>query len=292
MVAIAGGGSQRDDPTSTRPGPDRVGWLLPLYNNWPLFAIALGQRKTIFGLSLSPAQRAGALDMANVTVHIVFVNAQTRLQKGLIPRPDQKDTFRYRDRVGSGSGISTDCHLYYMQNSAGLCSVFIIRPVYHKNMRTNVLNNQHGDFCESGISACPESVGVGKFCRLRLRLRFRRKQPTPTDSDSGSDSDSAALDTTNTAFVVWKYFSCIKKPLILRFDKTKMVLKPLIMLFYPILFSLLPVMMAELLRRKVIQLGARDTNKLWGCINSRWPISWLIPEMQYSVIYIIKFSNN
>ena len=25
---------------------------------------------------------------------------------------------------------------------------------------------------------------------------------------------------------------------------------------------------------------------------SRWPISWLIPEMQYPIIYIIKFSNN
>ena len=29
---------------------------------------------------------------------------------------------------------------------------------------------------------------------------------------------------------------------------------------------LLPVMMAELLRGKVVQLGARGTNKLWGCI--------------------------
>ena len=34
-----------------------------------------------------------------------------------------------------------------------------------------------------------------------------------------------------TAFVVRKYFSCIKKHLILCFDETKMVLKPLIMLF-------------------------------------------------------------
>ena len=60
-------------------------------------------------------------------------------------------------------------------------------------MRKNGLNNRHGDFCESRIRACPESVGVGKFCRLRLRLRLREKQPTPADSDSGSDSDSAAL---------------------------------------------------------------------------------------------------
>ena len=34
-----------------------------------------------------------------------------------------------------------------------------------------------------------------------------------------------------TAFAVWKYFSCIKKQLILCFDETKMDLKPLIMLF-------------------------------------------------------------
>ena len=45
-----------------------------------------------------------------------------------------------------------------------------------------------------------------------------------------------------------------------------MDLKPLIMLFYPILFLRLRVVMAELLRGKVIQPGARDTNKLWECI--------------------------
>ena len=89
-----------------------------------------------------------------------------------------------------------------MQNSAGLGLVFIIQPVYHKNMCKNVLNNRHGDFCESGIRACPESVGVGKFYRLRLRLRLREKQPTPTDSDSGSESDSAALTTTTTKYFI------------------------------------------------------------------------------------------
>ena len=36
--------------------------------------------------------------------------------------------------------------------------------------------------------------------------------------------------------------------------------------FKPILFLLLPFMMTELLRGKVIELGARDTYKLWGCI--------------------------
>ena len=35
----------------------------------------------------------------------------------------------------------------------------------------------------------------------------------------------------STAFAVWKYFSCIKKQLILCFDETKSDLKPLIMLF-------------------------------------------------------------
>ena len=63
-------GPKRDDPTWTRPGPDRVGWLLPPYHNWTPFAIALDQRKTIFELPLSRAPRARAPDMANVTVQI------------------------------------------------------------------------------------------------------------------------------------------------------------------------------------------------------------------------------
>ena len=87
-------GPKRDDPTWTRLGPDRVGWLLPPYHNWTLFAIALDQRKTIFEPPLSRALRADALDMANVTVQIVLSSAQTRLQKGLIPRPEQNDTFQ------------------------------------------------------------------------------------------------------------------------------------------------------------------------------------------------------
>ena len=52
----------------------------------------------------------------------------------------------------------------------------------------------------------------------------------------------------------------------------------------------LPVMMPELLSRKVIQLRARDKQQTWLRVyHSRRPISWLIPEMQYPVIYIIKF---
>ena len=58
-------GAKRDDPTWTRPGPDRVGWLLPPYHNWTLFAIVLDQRTTIFELSWSRAPRAGTLYMAS-----------------------------------------------------------------------------------------------------------------------------------------------------------------------------------------------------------------------------------
>ena len=50
-------------------------------------------------------------------------------------------------------------------------------------------------------------------------------------------------------------------------------------------------MMPELLSGKVIHLAhVIQTN--WRVYHSRRPISWLIPEMQYPVIYIIKFSNN
>ena len=114
--------------------------------------------------------------------------------------------------IGTGLGPGPEFRpiaISTMQNSARLDSVFIIQPVYHKNIRKNGLNNRHGDFCDSGISACPESVGVGKFCWLRLRLRLREKQPTPTDSDS--DSDSAALATILLSLIFefrkhWKFW--------------------------------------------------------------------------------------
>ena len=41
----------------------------------------------------------------------------------------------------------------------------------------------------------------------------------------------AVKGSVSTAFAVWKYFSCIKKQLILCFAETKIDLKPLIMLF-------------------------------------------------------------
>ena len=53
-------GAKRDDPTWTRPGPDRVGWLLPPYHNWTLFAIALDQRTTIFELPCDHGHREPA----------------------------------------------------------------------------------------------------------------------------------------------------------------------------------------------------------------------------------------
>ena len=128
--------------------------------------------------------------MANVTVQIVLSSAQTRLQKGLLPRPEQSDTFQI-----SGPGW------VWVRNFDRLPSLHVEQRgawfgIYYpaslpQKYAQNGLNNRHGDCCESGIRSCPESVGVGRFCRLRLRLR--EKQPTPTDSDSGSDSDSAAL---------------------------------------------------------------------------------------------------
>ena len=53
----------------------------------------------------------------------------------------------------------------------------------------------------------------------------------------------------------------VLRSLILCFDETKMDLKPLIVILAYSVFTL-PVMMAELLSGKVIQLGARDINKL------------------------------
>ena len=44
-----------------------------------------------------------------IIIKIVSSSAQIQLQKGLIPRPEQNDTFQIS--VGSGSGISTDCRL-------------------------------------------------------------------------------------------------------------------------------------------------------------------------------------
>ena len=84
--------------------------------------------------------------------------------------------------VGSGSGISTDCHLCYAeQRRAGFGTCHPASPQkYTQKKMTKIMGIE---ICESGIRSCPESVGVGKFCRLRHRLRLRAKQPTPTDSD-------------------------------------------------------------------------------------------------------------
>ena len=70
--------------------------------------------------------------------------------------------------------------MFAMQRSAGLGSVPVIQPVHHIICTENALINRHGNFFESRIRRCPESVGVGKFCRLRLRLRAKQPTPTPT----------------------------------------------------------------------------------------------------------------
>ena len=116
--------------------------------------------------------------------------------------------FRYRDRVGPGSEISTDCHIYYVEQRRAWFGIYHPASLPQKYAQ-NGQNNRHGDFCESGIRVCPESVGVGKFCRLRLRLRLREKQPTPADSDSGSDSDSAALPATLTSSFMLGRHRCL-----------------------------------------------------------------------------------
>ena len=145
-----------------------------------------------------------AIDMG--CVQIVLLIDQKRLQKKLMLGPDQVPHFRHRGWDVSRSGISNDCHVCYAEQCRAGFGTYHPAGPQHKSEQKNVLNNVHGDFFESGIRACPESVGVGKFCRLRLRLRA--KQPTPTDSDSGSDSDSAAL-------LVASHLSCYSLPCLL-----------------------------------------------------------------------------
>ena len=118
----------------------------------------------------------------------------------MIKRDSKKCLYRVQTNchisdIGTGLGLGSEFRsiaisAYAEQSRAGFVTYH--KSVHHKRYaRKNALNNRHGDFCESGIRVCPESVGVGRLCRLRLRLRLREKQPTPTDFDS--DSDSAAL---------------------------------------------------------------------------------------------------
>ena len=94
-----------------------------------------------------------------------------RLQKG--SSPDQLPHFRHRGQVGSGSGISTDCHLYCAgQRRVG--SVLIIQPVHRKICTENALNNRYGDLCESGIISSPD--------------RSRSESANFADSDSDSEA--------------------------------------------------------------------------------------------------------
>ena len=78
-----------------------------------------------------------------------------------MPRPDKNYTFQI-----SGPGWAwvrnfdrLPSLLYAEQRRTwyGINHPASLPQKYEKN----VLNNQHGDFCESVISACPESVGVG-----------------------------------------------------------------------------------------------------------------------------------
>ena len=109
------------DPTWTRPGPDRVGWLLPPWYRWTIFAIAYDQWKKNY-LNARCRYRGHLepvplIDMQDsVQNSNDFVADQMRLQrvnkelvrKEMRVNPDHVPHFGHRDRVQSGSGISTD----------------------------------------------------------------------------------------------------------------------------------------------------------------------------------------
>ena len=169
MVATTGRRVPRClDPTWTRSGTDRVGW-----SDCSLHIEPFLRSRLINGCKLN-ARYYGQWEPVPliwrvfcVTVQIVLSSVQTRLQKRANTGSRPTATFQT-----SGPGwvwIQNFDRLPSLLCRTGLGSVLVIIVIE--------------------IRYCPESVGVGKFCRLRLRLRLRAKQPTPTDSDS----DSAAL---------------------------------------------------------------------------------------------------
>ena len=83
-----------------------------------------------------------------------------------------------------------------------------------------------------------EKMGV-RWVKTRRRCAppyFRYPRKTWGGAFKHPPSRARVKGSVSTAFAVWKYFSWIKKQFILCFDETKMDLKPLIMLFKPILF--------------------------------------------------------
>ena len=131
----------------------------------------------------------------------------------------------------------------------------------------------------SELRARVNTVQSGLFCRLPRVAKAYFK---------GSVS---------TAFVVWKYFSCVKEHLILCFAETKMGLKPLIMLFSPVSFLLLSVMIcaAVIARPNCWEekwFNSAHVIQTLRMYYSCWPISWLIPDRKNHVIYVLKSSNN
>ena len=125
-----------------------------------------------------------------------------------------------------------------------------------------------------------------RLTKSSCRSCFASMLPWPQSTGCISLKGSVSI-----AFVVWKYFSCIKKHLILCFDETKMDLKPLIMLLAYFVLTLTGYDGLTAVR-KSDSTWRMWYNQTFRVYYSHRPISWLIPEMQYPVIYIIKFSNN
>ena len=175
------------DPIWIRSNEPRLGRLTAssISITEAFFSIAFDQWTKLFERSM---YHGGVIDMEKV--QIILSVDQKRLQKKIIPGPDQVPHFTHRGRDVSWSGISNDCHVCYAEQRRAGFGTYHPATSPHKSGQKNALIKRHGDFFESGVRAYPESVGVSKFCRLRLRLRLRTKQPTPTDSDSGSGSDS------------------------------------------------------------------------------------------------------
>ena len=167
------------DPAGHRTG--RVIRLLPPYHSWTLFAIAFDQ----WGKNWTPAitgMRAFTLDMASGIVQIVLSSDQKRLQKGLIPGPGQLPHFRHQGRVGSGSRISTDCHLYYAgQRRAGFGTSHPASPLQKCTQKKMTWIMGISDLWV-GNKILP---GVG-------RSRYILSTPTPTPSKT-TDSDRLRL---------------------------------------------------------------------------------------------------
>ena len=97
----------------------------------------------------------------------------------------------------------------------------------------------------------------------------------------------------STAFVVWKYLHVLRSIWFSILMKHKWIWNLSVILAY-FLYSYRLWCVQKLLRGRTAERKGDSTWRTWykqtlRMYYSRWPISWLIPEMQYPVIYIIYF---